>query len=326
MPATNTPNHTPANTQITLALDDIALSIRPTIGCSISSLAINPTHQHGQWINVLRTMPKSSTNASEAGSFVMLPWTNRIKDASFTFADQTYQLRPNANDGTAIHGVGRALPWTITDRSPITARFVLDSRAFTPESINSPFKFGAVQRFEIAPGKVEIDLSITNLDTHPIPVGCGHHPYIHRHLASPDDDLAIKLDVQGRYPTQGCIPTGEPRTDAVCQALAQGQALANPGLDDVFAGFGGLAIFDWDKSQVKMTMTCSSNMNHLVIYTPRNADGSPDEYVCIEPVTMVNDGFNALANGNPSTGTVILEPQQTLRTRMTMEFDWPSKP
>ena len=317
MARTNTTNHP----KITLALDDIALSIRPQIGCSIASLAIKPTHLGDQWVPVLRTMPESSTNASDAGSFVMLPWTNRIKDASFNFADQTHPLRSNADDGTAIHGVGRDLPWDITDRSPISARFVLDSRSFPPESINYPFKFGAVQRFEIAPNQVEMDLSITNLDDHPIPVGCGHHPYIHRHLASPNDDLTITLDVQGRYPADGCIPVGAPINDDICHALADGRPIGNPGLDDVFSGFGGSAIFDWDQSQIRMTMTCSSNMNHLVIYAPRTADGSPDEFVCIEPVTMVNDGFNALANGNPSTDAVMLEPQQTLRTRMTLRFE-----
>ncbi len=304
------------NNQINLALDDISLSIHPNIGCSISALKIKHLQR---WLPILRTMPDQSHSASDAGSFVMLPWTNRIKDAKFTYQTKRYQLQANASDQTAIHGVGRNLPWIITDRSPIAARFILDSRLH--DQINYPFKFGAIQRFEIGPMSVQTELSITNLDDHPIPVGCGHHPYIHRHLASPDDQLSIKLDVQGRYPTQGCIPTGAPNHDDICQAFAQGNPIGNPGLDDVFSGFGGSAIFDWNQTGLRMTMTCSSNMNHLVIYTPQDSDGHPDEFVCVEPVTMLNDGFNALAEGNPSTGTTILEPNQTLRTNMTLAFE-----
>ena len=294
------------NDQITLALNDISLSISPAIGCSISDLKI----RHNQrWLPILRTMPSQSQSASDAASFVMLPWTNRIKDAKFSFEGKEHNLEANAADQTAIHGVGRNLPWAITDRSPITARLVFDSRLH--DQINYPFKFGAIQRFEIGPKSVEIELSITNLDEHPIPVGCGHHPYIHRHLTSPNDELSIKLDVQGRYPAQGCIPTDAPKNDDICKALATGKPIGNPGLDDVFSGFGGHAIFDWDQTQLRMTMSCSSNMNHLVIYTPKDAAGTPDEFVCVEPVTMVNDGFNALADGDQATGTVVLSPNET---------------
>jgi aldose 1-epimerase len=303
---------------IMLELERLRLVLNPRLGASIVALAIGD--QDGRWAPVLRTMAGDSESASDAGSFVMLPWTNRIKDARFRFEDQRFALRTNTSDGSAIHGVARNLPWTIADRSPITARFILDSRSFDPETINYPFMFGAVQRFEISPNTVEIDLSITNLDERPIPVGCGHHPYIHRHLFSDADDLRIRLDVSGRYPTAGCIPTDEPIDDPICGSLRAGKPIANPGLDDVFAGFGGLAQFDWAASNVRMTMRCSTNLNHLVLYTPTNAQGEPEEFVCVEPVSMVNDGFNRLADGKPGTGVNILEPNETMRTRMTLSF------
>ena len=293
------------------------LIINPRIGGSIVSLMIKDEAQ--QWAPVVRTMPVESHSASDAGSFVMLPWTNRIKDARFSFDGHEHTLESNAADQTAIHGIGRALPWRITDRSPITARLALDSRAFDHEAINYPFAFGAVQRFEISPDSVDVDLSITNLDDRPIPVGCGHHPYFHRHLFSKDDDLRVRLDVSGRYPADGCIPTGEALDDLVCRSLRSGEPIANPGLDDVFSGFGGAAELCWPTSNVCMTMRCSSNLDHLVIYTPRVADGEADEYVCIEPTTMVNDGFNQ-AQTMEKTGVTILEPNETLRTRMTLTF------
>lgn len=305
------------NDDITLELDRLKLVVNPRIGASIVSLMIK--NDAGAWAPVLRTMPKASSSASDAGSFVMLPWTNRIKDARFQYQGRSHTLKSNANDQSAIHGVGRDLPWNIADRSPITARFVLDSRSFDPDAINYPFRFGAVQRFEIRPEHVEIDLSITNLDDHPIPVGCGHHPYFHRHLFSSDDELAIKLETSGRYPTQGCIPIGQPVDDSICSNLRTGKPIGNPDLDDVFSGFGGRAEFNWPASDVQMTMTCSENLNHLVIYTPQRGDGQADEFVCIEPTTMVNNGLNQ-CESSQTTGVVILAPNQTLRTRITLAF------
>jgi len=303
---------------ITLELERIKLVVCPTVGCSIGALDIR--NDAGVWAPILRAMPNDSVSSAQAGSFVMVPWTNRIKDAHFGFLGNEHALKPNFPDHSAIHGVARDLPWQIVDRSPITARLILDSRSFQHSAINYPFNFGAVQRFEIGPDRVEIDLSITNLDDCPIPVGCGHHPYIHRHLFSDADELQIKLDVAGRYPTQGCIPTDEPIDDGICASLRAGGAIANPGLDDVFAGFGGEAVFDWAASNVSMTMTCSKNLNHLVIYTPQDEHGDPDEFVCVEPVSMVNDGFNRHASNNLDTGVVILEPNSTMRTRMTIAF------
>lgn len=309
-------NHRPDD--IILELDRLRLTLNPRVGASIVSLLIRDDQD--RWTPVLRTMPEDSESASDAGSFVMLPWTNRIKDARFVFDGDTYHLKSNASDNTAIHGFARNLPWTIADRSPITARFVFDSRSLGEDAANYPFQFGAVVRFEIGPKSVEFDLSITNLDDRPIPVGCGHHPYIHRHLFSDADDLHVQLDVAGRYPTDGCIPTGEPETDAICASFANGDPIGNPSLDDVFSGFGGIAVFDWAASNVRMTMQCTDNLNHVVIYTPRLDDGAADEFVCVEPVTMVNDGFNRHAQGKANTGVVILDPNETLRTRMTLAF------
>lgn len=303
---------------ITLELDHLKLVVNPQMGASIVALMIK--NDSNRWTPVLRTSPSDSTNASEAGSFVMAPWTNRIKDARFGYAGVKHELESNMKDQSAIHGVARDLPWTITDRSPISARFVFDSRSFEQSTINYPFKFGAVQRFEIGPRSVEIDLSVTNLDDRPIPVGCGHHPYIHRHLFSDSDNLRIKLDVSGRYPAQGCIPTGEPIDDEVCERFRTNAPIANPGLDDVFAGFAGLAEFEWAMSNIRMQMRCSENLSHLVVYTPRDSDGSPSEFVCVEPVTMVNDGFNRLDAGHRETGVTILAPMETLNTRMSLVF------
>jgi aldose 1-epimerase len=67
-------------------------------------------------------------------------------------------------------------------------------------------------------------------------------------------------------------------------------------------------------------MTSTDELGHVVVYTPRDADGSPNEFFCVEPVTMVNDGFNLREQGEQGTGVRTLEPGETLRTRTTLVF------
>ncbi|MBL4810121.1 MAG: hypothetical protein JKY43_08735 [Phycisphaerales bacterium] len=294
---------------IELTNDTIRVVIDPSNGCRIDALELpNPD---GQWQPVLRS------GADGVGSFLMVPWTNRIKGAKFGFDNQTHRLRPNHPDGSAIHGVGRDHGWMIGDRSPYTARCVFDSRLV--ERVNFPFAFGAVFRIEIGDGCVEIDLELTNLGDSPMPGGVGHHPYFLRSLWDQGDELRVKAGVGGRYPCEDQIPVGPMVDDEVCKGLRAGGAIGDPGLDDVFGGFDGRAVLEWDKSGVRCVMECCDVFGHLVMYTPGD-DTAPLPWVCVEPVSMVNDGFNRMTD-RADTGVRILEPGETLKSSMTLRFE-----
>ncbi len=297
---------------IELANQTVRVVIDPSNGCRVDALEIRDPN--GGWHGVLRS------GADGVGSFVMVPWTNRIKDASFGFDNQSHKLIPNHPDGTAIHGIGRDHAWVIGDRSPFSARFAFDSRL--AEGLNFPFGFGAVMRVEISKSGLEIDLDLTNLGSVPMPGGVGHHPYFMRALWDQGDELKVKADVGGRYPCVDQIPIGAMVDDDVSGGLRAGGAIGNPGLDDVFGGFGGNAELVWDKSGVRCLMECSESLGHLVVFTPRDADGDPPPpmpWVCVEPMSMVNDGFNSDA-GDDATGVRSLQPGETLATRMRLSF------
>ncbi|MCR9076821.1 MAG: hypothetical protein NXI07_12360, partial [bacterium] len=114
---------------IVLELESIRLTLSPSVGASI--VALEHRDPRGRWADVLRRMPSDSCDASDAGSFLMLPWTNRVKDARFRFDGSEYPLVANHSDGTAIHGVARDHSWSLIDRSPITARLVYRHHADT---------------------------------------------------------------------------------------------------------------------------------------------------------------------------------------------------
>jgi len=296
---------------IELSNDTLRVVLDPDNGCAITALEL--LHEH-QWHPVLRP------SGDGEGSFVMVPWTNRIQDAQFQFGGQTHQLSPNHPDGSAIHGVGRDHAWGILDRSPYSVRCVIDSRSI--EDVNFPYSFGAVIRVEIGAHRVEVDLDLTNLGDTPMPGGVGHHPYFMRSLWAEGDDLRVRAGVSGRYPCKDQIPTGATMVDDdVCRGLRDGGVIGNPGLDDVFGGFDGTAELVWDKSGVRCVMECTEAFGHLVVFTPRDGNAESDPplpWVCVEPVTMVNNGLNS---SDPSAGVRAIEPNQTLSTRMVLSFD-----
>jgi aldose 1-epimerase len=249
----------------------------------------------------------------------MLPWTNRIKDGVFSFEGGPYKLETNHPDRTAIHGVGRDHAWSIADRSPYSARFVFDSRLV--DDVNWPFPFGAVFRVEVGEDWVELDLDVTNLGDERMPCGVGHHPYFNRTLWDDGDELRIRAGVGGRYPCEEQIPIGAMVDDEVSAGLRKGGPIGNPGLDDVFGGFDGKAELVWDKSGVKCSMQCSDAYSHLVVFTPRDGDAEsapPLPWVCVEPVTTVNNAFNSTS---AHSGLRVLEANGTLATRVRLQFD-----
>ncbi len=304
---------------IQLDNENLRVVIDPDSGCNINEISLRSPDD--QWHSVTRSTSDQNALHAGVGSFVMLPWTNRIKDAQFKFGTCNHTLKANHHDGTAIHGVGRDHVWSVMDRSPYSARFVLDSRMV--DEMNFPMAFGAVLRVEIHAMDIEIDLEITNLGDEPMPAGAGHHPYFMRSLWDDGDELNVKAGVEGRYRCIDQIPTGAMVDDQVCADLRAGGAIGNPGLDDVFGGFDGKAVLEWDKSGVRCQIECSEAFGHLVVFTPRTEgrfDSPPLPWVCVEPVTMVNDGFNRMGE-HADTGVRVLESGEAFKASMRLNFE-----
>ncbi len=307
-------------THITLDAGPLRVGIDPALGASLTEFSIlGPCADR---YPLMRRAPHGPTEPGAAASFIMAPWTNRIRDARFRFNGATHALRPNFPDATAIHGVARDAPWRITDRSPVSARLVYDARS--DETANFPFAFGAVLRAELAPAELTLGLSVSNLDDRPMPAGLGHHPFFPRALTAAGEQVHLQAQVAARYPAKACLPTGPAADDAVCESLRRGGPPPDA-LDDVFAGFGGRAVLTWPQSRVRLTMDCSDAFTHLVVFTPRLRPDDPDSptlpWLCVEPCTAVNDAFNLHADGLPGTGVRTLDPGETLATTVRFSIE-----
>lgn len=306
--------------RFTITEGRIILEIDSHCGAGISDLSL--LSPHGDPTPLLRRAPGSGFGSEQMGCFIMAPWTNRLEGAGFAWGGKRYSLLPSHHDGTAIHGDVRDRPWSIRHRSACSAVLEFDSRAH--EDVNFPFAFTAAVRYELMPAGMEVDLNVSNASDQAMPVGCGLHPYFMRRLWCDDDAVEVRIPVTGRYPAEGCLPVGPAVRDATCDRLRAGGPLGAIELDDVFTMDRFEAEIRWPASGVRVTLAASENVGHAVIYAPRAAPGqrSPRGWFCVEPTTMVNNGFNLVDRGFPDVGVRPIAPGQSLAVRFQLRISF----
>jgi aldose 1-epimerase len=296
----------------TIRISEGALSaaIEPAVGAGLSRLTL----QRGDGAAEILRPAESVPRFADLSMYIMAPWTNRIAGASFEFGGRRYRLRADWEDGTAIHGDVKTREWRVLDRTPVSARLGLDSRDL--RDANWPWPYAAEVRYEIDRGALVCDLAIRNLGEVPMPAGLGFHPFFSRSLREADV-VRVKAVTRGRYPVRGMIPSGAARRDEVTATLGAGGPLGDLVLDDVFGGFEPPAVITWDRSGLEARVECSPNLGHVVVFSPR-ADTGMKPWFCVEPVSMVTDGFNLMSRGQAGTGVQVVAPGDWLRCRISI--------
>lgn len=108
-----------------IANEHLTLEVLPQIGASVLNLRAASGRP------VLRPVnPAAVQTSSQCASFTLLPYSNRIRDARFSFQGREVLLRPTTKDGLAQHGDVRNRPWQVTRVADTHLRGDFDSRAF----------------------------------------------------------------------------------------------------------------------------------------------------------------------------------------------------
>ncbi|GMV26764.1 MAG: hypothetical protein AMXMBFR58_27950 [Phycisphaerae bacterium] len=285
------------------------------VGASLTDLAIKGPRGH--WWPLLRRSPAIITRGEDSACYLLAPWSNRIDGGVFSFRGEKITVRTNWPDGTAIHGDVRNRPWRILDRSPLSARLRIDSRDHP--DMNWPWSFCAQVRYEVSGGSLVCDLTITNAGEKPMPAGGGFHPFFNRVLWDVADDPVVRAAVTGRYPCERVMVVGPATREKVTELLVAGGPLRQP-LDDIFDCPTGEASIQWPASGVTARFTSSEVFKHLVVFCPIRESGSPFPFFCVEPVSMVNNGFNLAERGVISNhGVRVLDPGESVAMSWTLD-------
>jgi aldose 1-epimerase len=301
---------------ITLQNDFWQVGILPETGASIAFGRV----KRGAWLDVLRpTEPVDYNNSSNCSSFIMMPWCNRIRDGVLVFEDERYQLRTSKDDGTARHGDVRSRKWTIVRASRTAIMMEFDSRR--AENVNFPFAFTAVAEYALEGHDFLWRLSMTNQDTRRFPAGFGHHPYFVRTPDQPRqwaESPLLHIDCAEEFPLTDAMATGAPQPISPDVDFRHERLVGDAQLNHLLTGRSNqpeVARLRYPQAGVEIEMQADGVFKHIVLYTLEDRP-----FVAVEPMTNANDGFNLLAQGIEGSGVFVLEPGETVRGEVRLNF------
>ncbi|APG93037.1 aldose epimerase family protein (plasmid) [Sinorhizobium americanum] len=229
-----------------------------------------------------------STNWPRAGAYPLVPYHNRLADATIVAGGESVHLRshPAAVPHT-LHGPGHTRPWTVGTHD--ANRFTM-SLGYAADD-DWPWDFRAEQHFELSETNLRLTMSVENCSGRPMPAGMGWHPY----FASRE---AVVSDAGYLWPHRSdYLP------DATRVAVAE---------EDGVVRMATAYLEGWTKAKVALphgfsaTMKASSPFGFLVVHR-----GDP-AHICVEPVTHVANAWN-LSLPSSQTGAVLLQPGEALK-------------
>ncbi len=282
--------------------DNWQVGILPETG---ASTAFGRIKRDGQWVDVFRpTDPDDYDNSSNCASFLLVPWSNRIRDGRFSFNGETIQLKARA-DGTAMHGVVRNLPWVIESQDAEHIQLSFDSRHH--DHLNFPFAFQSIATFRLEAAKFVMELSLRNTDSRPFPAGIGHHPYFVRTING--DEVQLEVPCDRMFDLKDKMAYAEPIPVNEHLDFRQAKPLGSTEIDNLLTGTDHHCPIRliYPQNGFVLDMLSDAIFKHVIVYAP---EGMP--FYAVEPVTNANDGFNLYANGIEGSGVFILQPDEVV--------------
>ncbi len=228
----------------------------------------------------------------------LAPWGNRLDDDFFWANGKKYLLNPTLGNlrrdknQKPIHGLLNFSPaWAVVsadaDAGSAWATSRLEFWKHPEMMAQFPFAHTITMTYRLHNGEVEVETSLANLSTEPMPVAIGYHPYFQLD-DEPRDQWKVHLAARDHLLLNNMvIPTGEskPVEFADPHPLHAGQ------LDDVFGSLiresDGRARFWVEGKKQRISVTYGPKYTVAVVYAPAGR-----EFICFEPMAAITDAFN----------------------------------
>ena len=268
----------------------------PAMGAAIAGL------WHAQR-PVMRSTPAAQLSAvGDAGSFSLVPYSNRIGDAELRWAGVTHALQRNfLPEPHAIHGVGWERPWQVLESSATHACLQYQH---TPDAA-WPFAFVSTQTLTLSDSALMLDMDIRSLANAPVPAGLGWHPYFPKNA-----DTHVAFLAAGRWEmATNMLPThrvSHAGLDTDCRTLD---------VDHCFDGWDGVVVL----RDGSYTTTVRSDLQRLVVFTHPTRDN-----IALEPVSHTNNAValaQQLGVAVQDLGLRVLASGETFAARMQITVE-----
>jgi aldose 1-epimerase len=247
-----------------------------------------------------------STAAYGFAAFPLLPYSGPIFGGGFGFGGHFHPLARNvAAEPTATHGEGWIRPWRTEAANAGSLVLAMD---YLPVADAFPFAWRGRVHFALTHGRLAIRIELVNRDHRPMPAGLGLHPYFPKAAST-----ILRFDCTGVWP-----PDAPEAAAASCGPIEDGldfTAGRDVGplvLDRCFEGWDGVATLTAADGFITL-IEADPVFGKLQVYSAWDYP-----YICIEPVTNANDGFNRAAQDVPCHAMRVLAPGARLAGGITI--------
>ncbi|MGX8010552.1 aldose 1-epimerase [Mesorhizobium sp. ORM8.1] len=251
---------------------------------------------------------KAEFDVGDCACFPLVPIGNRVEANAFSFCGRAFQFARNSADPLYIHGDGWLGVWTVEQRRADRAELSFDK----PAGEGAPFAYRARQSFRLAGARLDLALSVTNIDETALPFGLGFHPFFPRTplttLLAPASDWWSERG--GHLPGERIAVAGD-------VDFATPRRLPDRWLNNAFEGWSGAARIVWPEHRLGLDIEATRELGRYMLYAPDD-DRS---FFCFEPMSHTP---NALRHVDTDPmGLKILSPGESLGAGFAMTvFDW----
>ena len=247
--------------------------------------------------NILRPIAaplEKKPHPADTASFILAPYSNRIRESTFYFAKKKYHLASPVSDGPhALHGTALMGDWQLLSATDTACELAF----FNEASPAWPWAFSLGQKISIKEKKLSLSLSIENQSEETMPAGLGFHPYF-----ADADQASLQFKSESVWlPDAENLPAEKvpvpPEWD-----FSSPKRPADQALDHCFTGWDGAARIRWDHLTFHVEIEATPDLSFAVVYVDRATNS-----FCFEPVSHMNDALNHQGRG-AETGMHQLAP------------------
>lgn len=301
------------NNRVIIKNSKLEVEIACGIGGSISRFGFWQTlNNKKEFFPILRSgpsiaNPQNPLAASDMSCHAGIPFLNRIEPCLY----QGKIIGERTNHPTVkhnIHGDTWQKPWELVSKNNNSV--ILKYLHNTEKGF--PFKYKAMQSFMLSNVGLLIATEIINLETFPIPVGCGLHFYWHRteKMVIKANNNVLQFDVMTDQPDAKERPTPD------FSNCSNGKLVKDmQGLDANFTNPDARFAISYPEYNKKISvMTTGDNQkNFLTICVPNWTHA-----LCAEPLTHAIYGTSNVVKGIKSleeTGIMMLNSNQSFKSK-----------
>jgi aldose 1-epimerase len=240
---------------------------------------------------------------------LLIPWPNRIAGGRYRFDGRDLRLAVNdPRTGSAIHGLTRAMSWSLADAGPDGCTFTLDLQA----QDGYPFRLGLEARYDLGVHGLRVRITAVNRGDAACPYGAGAHPYVHLGDGALIDAAWLHVPARATLETDARgIPTGvEAPVETTAFDFRAPRRIGSLVLDTPFTHLDPGA-----EDLARISLTAPTHDHGAVVWMDRSlpyamiysGDTLADVQrrrrgIAIEPMTCAPDAFNSGA------GLIVLQP------------------